>query len=165
MKNFYILRSDPELKEIFPNPPLVAYSFRTHPCGKARCKICDHVCSATSLREPRGNFAVNRGFMCESENVLYAIICSACSGLTLKLYIGETGRTLATRAEEHLRSASLGYEKPVCQHFQRPGHGIDALYICGIWQCKRWVEFRRFKEMEFAHSLGTFHPVGMNIRS
>ena len=182
----YILQSDPELKELFPNPPLVAYgrdtplgdlilhsrilssppggtTFGTCPYGKAKCKMCDHVCSATSFRGPRWNFAVNLGFACESENVIYVIICSACSSPSLMLYIGELGRTLAMRADEHLRSARLGYENPVGQHF--PSHGNDALSICGIWKCKRGVEFRRFKEMEIAQSLGTFHPTGMNIRS
>ena len=99
------------------------------------------------------------------ENMSYAIICSACSGPTLILYIGEIGRTLKARAEEHLRSAWLGYENTVSQHFQRPGHGIDALSICGIWHCKRGLEFLRFKEKKIPHTLGTFHLVGMKIRS
>ena len=186
-KNFHIIQSDPDLSEIFPEPPLVAFkrdtSLRdqlvhskllsspsvtspgTHPCGLPRCKICPHVSSATSIRGPKGSFEIKRHFTCQSADVVYAVICSLCSDSVLMMYVGETFRTLAARGEEHLRAARLGYNTQVGEHFQRPGHCADHFTICCVWQNSGESARRKFTEMHLAHRLGTFRPSGMNIRS
>ena len=186
MKNFHIVQADTDLRELFPAPPLVAYrrdtNLRdllvhsrllsspvnnntpgTHPCGKPRCKVCRHVSPITSIRGPKGAFTVRRHFTCQSTDVVYAVICSLCSDTTLMLYVGETFRTLATRGEEHLRAARLGYNTQVGNHFQQPGHCADHFSICCIWQNADGTARRKFTEMSLAHKLGTFTPSGMNI--
>ena len=188
IKNFHILQSDSDLKEIFPSPPLVAYKRDTnlgdhlvhsrllsspgndttpgtHPCGLPGCKLCGIVSSATFIRGPKGNFTVRRRFTCQSVDVVYAVICSLCSDATLMMYVGETYRSLADRGDEHLRSARLGYKNPVGEHFQQPGHCSAHLSICAVWQCADARLRRKFAEMRLAHKLGTFRPFGMNIRS
>ena len=186
-KNFHIIQSDPELTEVFPEPPLVAFkrdtSLRdhlvhskllssstggvpgTHPCGLPRCKICPHVSSATTIRGPKGSFVIKRHFTCQSTDVVYAVICSKCSDSVLMMYVGETFRSLSARGEEHLRAARLGYHTQVGEHFQRPGHCADHFTICCVWQNSGESARRKFTEMHFAHKFGSFRPSGMNIRS
>ena len=188
MRNFHILQSDTELKELFPARPLVAYrrdtNLRdllvhsrllsssannstpgTHPCGQPRCKVCPHVSSITNIRGPKGEFTVRRHFTCQSTNVIYAVICRLCSDRALFMYVGETYRTLAARSDEHLRSARLGYDNQVGNHFQLPGHCANDVLICCIWRNAGGTARRKFTETTFSHRLGTFHPLGMNIRS
>ena len=81
------------------------------------------------------------------------------------MYVGETYRSFAERGEEHLRSARLGYDNPVGEHFQQPGHCADHFTICCVWQNSGEGVRRKFTEMHLAHRLGTFRPSGMNIRS
>ena len=189
VKNFHILQSDPDLKDLFPEPPLVAYkrdtSLRdhlvhsrllshprndtspgTHPCGLTKCKICRHVSPASNIRGPKGDFKISRNFTCQSTDVIYAVICTRCSGTALMMYVGETSRSLATRGEEHLRAARLGYNTQVGEHFKRPEHRVEEHFsICCIWQNSGVSSRRKFTEMHFAHKFGTFAPSGMNIRS
>ena len=188
MKNFHILQADPDLRDIFPAPPLVAYKRDTnlgdllvhsrllcstgndttpgtHPCGLSRCKVCRHVSPATVIRGPKGNFTVRRRFTCQSADVVYAVICLLCSDATWWMYVGETYRPFAARAEEHLADARLGRNTQVGEHFQRPGHCSDHISMVVLWQNGDARMRRKFAEMDFAHKLGTFRPYGMNIRS
>ena len=96
---------------------------------------------------------------------MYAIIYSLCSNRALFMYVGETYRTLAARGVEHERSARLGYNNQVGNHFQQPGHCADHFSICGLWHNADGSARRKFMAMHFAHKLGTFVPYGMNIRS
>ena len=186
-KNFHIIQSDPDLEDLFPQPPLVAFkrdtSLRdqlvhskllsssnntapgTHPCGLPGCKICPHVSSATNIRGPKGSFKITRHFTCQSADVVYAVMCTLCSDSVPMLYVGETFRSLAVRGEEHLRAARLGYRTQVGEHFQRPEHCADHIAIFCVWQNSGEGARRKFTEMHFAHKLGTFRPSGMNIRS
>jgi hypothetical protein len=190
LKNFHILQADPELREIFPAPPLVAYKRDTnlrdhlvharlpplvsspsdntpgtHPCHLPKCKICWCINPTTTIRGPKSTFTVRRRFTCQSTDVIYAVICSLCSDIVLMMYVGETYRSLADRGEEHLRAARLGYKTQVGEHFQRPGHCANNFTICCIWQNSKGAAKRKFTEMYFAHRLGTFSPTGLNIKS
>ena len=82
------------------------------------------------------------------------------------LYVGETGRTLAVRGEEHLRAATPGYKTKVGEHFQQPRHCPDTyLSICVLWQNGDALSRGRFTEMSLEYKLGSFVPCGMNKRS
>ncbi|XP_072163921.1 uncharacterized protein [Diadema setosum] len=157
MDNTHILQEDASTKEIFKEPPLVAYkkdrSLRdllfhtglkvqaqseadlecgTQPCGRRRCNTCNHVDRAAHIKGPKYTWVVRDRFTCTVENVVYAITCTACH----KIYIGETKRRLADRATEHLRSVRLNTPGlPVAQHFNRPGHTINHLKIGVMTTC------------------------------
>ena len=188
MRNFHIIQSDADLKELFPAPPLVAYrrdtNIRdllvhsrllsspvnnttpgTHPCCKPKCAACRYISPITDIKGPKGRFTVKRHFTCQSSNVIYAVICRQCSDRTHFLYMGESYRTMASRGDEHERAARLGYNTPVGNHFQQPGHCSDDFSIFCVWQNTDGVAKRKFTEMYFAHMLGTFSPSGMNIRT
>ncbi|GFS15871.1 hypothetical protein ElyMa_001459200 [Elysia marginata] len=49
------------------------------------------------------------------------------------VYIGETGRNLATRFSEHLRDVQNGVHKPVSLHFRSSGHqGCTDMEVLGL---------------------------------
>ncbi|GFS02224.1 hypothetical protein ElyMa_002859100 [Elysia marginata] len=51
----------------------------------------------------------------------------------LYIYIGETGRNLATRFSEHLRNVQNGVHKPVSLHFRSSGHqGCTDMEVLGL---------------------------------
>ena len=63
----------------------------------------------------------------------------------MMLYVGETYRVLADRGAEHLRSARLGYDDPIGNHFQ--GHDPKDLSICAVWQNTGDSTERKFREI------------------
>ena len=81
------------------------------------------------------------------------------------LYTGETYRTLATRTEEHLRDIRLRHDTPVGLHFNRPDHSIQDFSVTAVWQNSGPGHRRRFMEMHIINTIGTFTPLGINIKS
>lgn len=81
----------------------------------------------------------------------------------MMLYVGESNRALADRGAEHLRSARLGYDDPIGNHFH--GHDPKDLSICAVWQNAGYSTEREFREIHLAHLLGSFSPSGLNVRS
>jgi hypothetical protein len=60
---------------------------------------------------------------CRHRDVVYGIRCMKCDRI---VYVGETGRELGERIDEHLRDIRLFYrDKPVASHFNTNGH-IEA---------------------------------------
>ena len=52
-----------------------------------------------------------------------------------KLYIGETGRRLGDRFQEHLRDVERNDKdasKPVARHFNLPNHSKQHVAVCGL---------------------------------
>ena len=121
VKNFKILRNDPETKHIFSLPPLIsfkrdknlgnfllrsAFKFNNQPgtftCKRTRCKTCPFISNTVKISRPNRSVKVTDHFTYISTNVIYCITCTLCK----KIYIGETGRRLADRFREHLRDAT-----------------------------------------------------------
>ena len=87
----------------------------TFSCKRRRCNICKFVtnCSAIHIKGPRGSFNVTQPITCIYKNIVYGIICKQCN----IIYIGETGRRLADRITEHIRSTRNNFSGfPVTQH-------------------------------------------------
>ena len=121
LDNFNILSDDPETKKIFPQPPMVAYrrdqnlrNILVHtsasnqatalsgspPCRRPRCRTWNYISNDTTLHGPKCSINIKESFTCDSSGLVYCISCRRCPAI----YIGETGRTLRERFEEHLRS-------------------------------------------------------------
>ncbi|KAK2556809.1 hypothetical protein P5673_021016 [Acropora cervicornis] len=141
LQHFRILSTDQQTRDIFPQPPIVAYKHDvnlrdilvhstdsssteqpgSHACHRPRCQTCQFITPLTDIRGPKGTFTIRDHFTCTSENLVYCLSCRRCS----HLYIGETGRSLRSRIGEHLRSIrnnTPGF--PVAQHFNSAGHSI-----------------------------------------
>ena len=186
MKNTEILQQDSSTREIFKDPPLVAYkkdrSLRdllvhsrmtppalpmieqqsgTSKCNRSRCNTCSHVSYATYVKGPKSTWHIRERFTCTTNNMIYAITCTACS----MIYVGETKRRMADRATEHLRSIRLQTSGlPVAQHFNIPGHTINDFKICGLMKCHGGTdEDRKLREERLIHRLGCLQPNGINV--
>ena len=99
-------------------------------------------------------------FTCQSEIVVYSIICRRCGCL----YIGETGRRLRERFSEHLRSVrnkSPGF--PVAEHFNSASHSLNDIMICGLKRCSGDNTRRKKQEMRLIFELGTLKPNVLNV--
>ncbi|GFS26342.1 hypothetical protein ElyMa_005210700 [Elysia marginata] len=123
LNNISILQADPDAREVFDEPPFVVYrgaknirdmlvrsrisashDSGTRPCRRPRCKTCNYVSQSGEINTPRVVFTFADSFTCTSRNLIYAIVCKRCD----MVYIGETGRNLATRFSEHLRDVQNG---------------------------------------------------------
>ena len=69
-------------------------------------------------------------FTCICKDFVYGIICKLCN----IIYIGETGRLLADRITEHIRSVRNNFSGfPVAQHFNPPSHcSLNGFSLTGI---------------------------------
>ncbi len=143
VSNFSILSDDPQTKEIFPQPPLIAYRHDrnvrvtlvhtadrnqpgphvgTSPCTHNRCRTCDYISRDSTLQGPQCSINIKNAFTCQSSGLVYAISCRRCSAV----YIGETGRALRERFGEHLRSIEKNLPGfPVAEHFNANGHTLQ----------------------------------------
>ena len=130
----------------------------TRPCNNAKCTVCPHLCTNTTIRGPKSTLSVTRAFSCHSSNIVYAITCTLCK----KIYIGETGRTLEIRAKEHLADIKHNRQKTVAVHFNSTGHSIQHFRIKGLWQIKGETQDRKDRESHIIRTLGTLSPAGLN---
>ena len=110
------------------------------PCDIPRCKACIFVePKDTYYSKPKkAYYPINAAMDCSSKNVVYLIECSNC-GIQ---YIGETKKSLRTRAGQHRRDIEYHNPTPVGSHFNDRGyygHGklcdIDDFRIYPIIQC------------------------------
>ena len=179
LDNFGILLSDPATRTIFSELPLVSYrrdrnlreylvhsadrsdtEAGTFACRHPRCLTCQHTTSQTILQSPKSIYTIRDCFTCQTESVVYSIICRRCGCL----YIGETGRRLRERFSEHLRSVrnnSPGF--PVAEHFNSAPHSLDDIMVCGLKRCSGDNIRRKQHEMRLIFELGTLKPNGLNI--
>ncbi|KAK2552770.1 hypothetical protein P5673_025925 [Acropora cervicornis] len=172
LKNFKILRNDPETKHMFSLPPLIsfkrdknlgnllvrsAFKFNDQPgtftCKRTRCKTCPFLSNTVKISGPNRSVKVTDHFTCISTNVIYCITCTLCK----KICIGETGRRLADRFREHLRDAeqnNTDASKPVARHFNLPSHSHHNMTICGLSLHHGNTESRKNLEQKFIFQLG-----------
>jgi len=105
LDNFEMLLSDPATCTIYPELPLVSYrrdrnlrdylvhsaertdsDAGTYACRHPRCFTCRHTTSQTILQSPKRLYTIRDCFTCQSENVVYSIICRRCGCLYTPYY-------------------------------------------------------------------------------
>ena len=101
-------------------------------------------------------------FTCISKNIVYGIISNRCN----IIYIGETGRGLADRITEHIRSIRNNfYGFPVAQHFNHPSHcSLNHFSVTGIIHCNCSNVDRLIIENRNIFKLGTLSPLGLSTK-
>ena len=133
-------------------------------CKRRRCNTCKFVtnCSAIHVKSPRGSFNVTQPVTCISKNIVYGIICKRYD----IIYIGETGRRLADRMTEHIRSIRNNFFCfPVAQHFNPPSHcSLNDFSVTGIIHCNCSNVNRLNIENRIIFKLGTLSPLGLNTK-
>ena len=114
-------------------------------------------CSAIHIEGPIGSFNVTKSITCISKNIVYGIICKRCN----IIYIGETGRRLADKITEHIRSIRTNFiDFPVAQHFNPPSHcSLNDFSVTGIIHCNCSNVNRLNIENRIIFKLGTLSPL------
>nr|XP_039263152.1 uncharacterized protein LOC120339139 [Styela clava] len=182
----YILDNNARLKEIFPQPPKIAYrkcpTLRDrlvraklqpvisqkvqsgfYKCNRKACTTCKY---SEETKISTGNVTgvhinINERISCKSKNVIYLINCKKCG----MQYIGETGRSLKYRITEHLRSITKRkYDLVVGEHFNKLGHSISDFSVSGIKKLFRDQGYRQTVEAYYINKFGTLEPQGLNSR-
>ena len=151
-KHWRTMVQDPRMKEIFPQPPLVAYKrppnikdklirakvpklTRSRPKrnipGMKRCLncgVCPFVIEGKTVKSRSNNTTVdiNTSVSCTSSNVVYLIGCKKCT----QQYIGETDRTVKERFLEHKGYVtSKMMNKSTGEHFNQQGHRVSDMTV------------------------------------
>ena len=148
---------DSKLRTPNPRPP------GTHPCNDPNCKTCPFLSSATSIQAPKQTFYIKKSFNCQTYNLVYAISCTHCG----EIYIGETGRTLHKRFQEHIADIRHARDLPVARHFNQAQHTTHHVRVRGLWLMSTPAEdgtARKEMETHLILKLGTLKPLGLNER-
>ena len=178
-----IVLKDPLMANIFPSLPLTAFrrgkclrehlvssTYTSKPistdyrgtkrCNRPRCVTCPYTFETDEIQGPDNSFAIQGGFTCITENLVYAVVCNLCH----KIYIGETYRCLGDRFREHLGSVRNDLDCPVGNHFRLPGHDMKNMKVTVVIKVESGQENRRLLEQRIVYHLGTLRPRGLNVK-
>ena len=136
---------------------------RTFKCARARCKTCPFIRKVEKISEPKRSITITDHFTITSANVIYCITCTLCK----KLYIGETGRRLGDRFQEHLRDVEKdenNASKPIVRQFNLPNHSKQHMAVCDLSLHQGSLESRKTLEQQFIFQIGSLNPHGINER-
>ena len=170
---------DPHLAEIFPLPPLTAYRRPSNlkdklirskipedtsrpkrilpgmkQCTK-NCAICPYVDQTATVKASSSNYThdIETAVTCQSCNIIYCISCLHCG----MQYIGETGKSLATRFGQHkgyVRNRML--DQATGAHFNLRGHCVSDMQVIILEKIRSPDEaFRKEREKMFINLFNT----------
>ena len=172
-KHWRTMCLDPEMRDKFPKPPLVAYkrpqtirnklirakvpSKNVKPkrvlkgmfkC-KQICKICPYVKTCKKVQATNSNAVVHiqKHHDCQNSNIIYLIQCKKCRWAQ---YIGETKKSLETRFSEHLSDVRRNQDTATGKHFNLPGHSTSDMEVLVLEKIHQEDAFYR-KEREHFH--------------
>ena len=173
------LVANPDNLEIFPKPPICAYtqpcnlnkllvrsklpaspSNGNQICNKPRCQICKLLVTDNIVKPPGTNITLRPGKLnCDSENVVYLIMCKKCNKGN---YVGETTTKFRYRMNNHkhtINTKQTGF--PVANHFSQLGHSINDLKCVLLKGGLTSLKERRISELQFIFQLNS-HNTGLN---
>lgn len=136
-------------------------------CHSANCLVCSYAMlqdkrfsKKTIKPKKHVKWEIKKKFTCDSKNVIYAIRCQKC----LKLYIGETGRKIKQRINEHMsKIRKNNLVNSVSRHFNQKGHSLhDFEWVVLGSPFVQGKYFRRRLECSLILSFDTFSPKGLN---
>jgi len=133
-------------------------------CGKSNCATCSiHASDADHFvnLHNKTKYPIKDTIYCNSKNLVYLISCNKCK----KQYIGETGRTLRDRLNDHRSAIRNKTKTPISIHFNLPNHSCLDLSILPIELIKNTSNNnanRRSREQFWQVKLNTLYPNGIN---
>ena len=178
-KHHNILQNDPELRNIFKEPPIVAFRRTTtvrskvvkndvqsppkkvgptEPCG--RCSICKLVCTDDVLVNSKTgrDLKITAAGNCRTSNVVYAARCKVCD----LIYVGETEKELRTRFCDHrYDSKSRPSNNDLAEHIHKHKHNFETdIEVTILKQGFKSLEERRYWEDKYMCMLETYDLSG-----
>lgn len=191
-KHWHILQSDPSLKDICAEPPIISFrrsrSLRSRlvqttqtppkqltwlpspPEGFYRCGRCTHCSNSSDTKyfshpHTGKRLKINTFINCNTTHVVYILKCPC--GL---IYVGQTKRSLKLRIAEHkaaIRNKNMDYA--IARHYIQANHGSCAsLKFWGIDKITPpprggdLVKILLKREAYWIHTLNTVEPNGLN---
>ena len=184
-KHWRTMTQDPRLKEIFPEPPLVAYKrpqnirdkvirSKVPPLESSRpkrntpgmkkchkCAICPFVLESPLAKATATNFKININYSvdCSTKNIIYLLGCRKCP----QQYIGETERSLRERFTEHKGYVNTkNLTKATGIYFNEKGPNISDMQISIIEKVlNQDPQFRKQREKMFIQKFNSNYK-GLN---
>ena len=129
----------------------------TIPCGKTRCKTCDHTQLGNTVKKDHERYQIRGSFTCLSRNVIYLLTCSICE----KRYIGETEQTLTGRYRDHESNMRSYNDNIVSTHYKQYNHTSEDYIVTAI---DKETDYNRRLRLQEAWMilLETMYPKGLN---
>ena len=118
-------------------------------CNGSKCKTCD------IILDTDGDGKDSATFNCKSKNVVYIITCKIC----FKQYVGQTGRCLSERMNNHRSTIKLKYNTSLAKHFNE--HSNQQFNV-RIIETVPDITSRLKRERYWQQTLNTIHPNGFN---
>ena len=71
----------PNLKDVLINGTLndTQTTKGTTPCGKPRCKTCNHIQTGSKIIRGQDTYNIRGSFTCQSINIVYLLTCNICN--------------------------------------------------------------------------------------
>ena len=190
--NWGIIESDPTLRRVFPEPPVISFkraptlrdklvhnflppskkeSWLKRPIGCFKCMNCPHCFNVEQTKscinlKTNKTYKINDFINCNTTFVIYRLKCT-CPGV---FYVGRTKRRLRDRLAEHkyaIRTNNMVY--PIARHFKDVHNSNDTLLrIIGIEHVKPLTRggdrLRKLNQREtfWIHSLDALCTPGLN---
>ena len=105
---------------------------------------------------------VEQDSKCTERDVIYGLTCTKCGKV---VYVGETGRQLKDRVDEHLRDIRLNRDKPVATHFNSNNHSIHNVQVSVLEKVHgQSKSLRLIRENDWINRLNTKFPSGLNSK-
>ena len=159
-----LVHSKLNLESSRPAQPNIELHTGCNRCTNIRCKACNFITTGKNFKSSANQkqFNVIGSINCKTCNIIYLITCRKC-----KLqYVGETGRQLADRINDHLSMIRNRKDTPVGLHFNMPSHTINHFSVMGIEHFNLGTAHplatQRMKESTWQNLLQTAHPLGFN---
>jgi hypothetical protein len=149
-KHWRTMSKDPKAKEMFPQTPMIAFKqppnlrrklcqaklpkqklhqkrqlTGTRPCNKP-CRICPYVLKSEKFTSThtKEKFNMMGTYICSTKGIINLTTCSKC----LQQYVGQTGRRLSDRINEHLNCICL-QKGATGTHYNSPGHNHSHFQV------------------------------------
>ena len=129
-----------------------------------RAHVAKHVLLLVTLRIYRDPSDASKSLIISRHDLSQCHLCIICT-VCKKLYIGETGRRLGDRFQEHLHNVEKNNKnasKPVARHFNFPNHSKKHIAGCGFSIFQGRTESRETLEQKFILQIGTLNPHSIN---
>ena len=133
-------------------------------CDQPRCITCRYHANGSNHFQSENNktqYKLKDKIYCKSTNLVYLITCRLCK----KQYVGETGRTLRDRLNDHRSAIKNNKKTPIAIHFNMLNHSVLDLSIMPIELIKNnnsSAATRRLREQYWQLKLNTLFPYGIN---
>ena len=127
----------------------------------SRCLCCEHIQCTSSFTgtDCSQKFNTEGSFNCNSTDIIYVITCSKCR----IQYVGQTGRRLKDRLNNHWSDIRLNKATAIAKHFNLPRHTCQDLKIVPIFSLiNKNFDEKLSIEKQYMRTLNTIYPHGLN---